>query len=67
MQRLTRYPLLLRQIVQYTTPDQDLEEVQRALGYVETIVSRINEGVRKREIKERLKEITEEVWISTEK
>lgn len=67
MQRLTRYPLLLKQIVQYTTAEQDLEEVKRALAYVETTVSDVNESVRQRENKDRLKELSDEVWISSDK
>lgn len=67
MQRITRYPLLLRQIVQYTAADQDLEDVKRALGMVEATVTDINEGVREQGNRRRLKELTEEVWISTEK
>lgn len=67
MQRITRYPLLLRQIAQYTTPDQDLEQVKRALDMVQTTVAYINEGVRERENRQRLRELSEEVWISTEK
>lgn len=63
VQRITRYPLLLRQIVQYTTQEQDLADVQRALQWAETTVSGINEVVRENETKQRLKDLSDDAWI----
>jgi hypothetical protein len=54
-------------VAHYTTPDQDLEEVQTALGLVEATVLSINENVRDRQNEERLKELSEEVWVSNGK
>lgn len=66
MQRITRYPLLLRQIAKYTTPDQDLDNVQRALTDAENTVARINEDVRESESSERLRVLSEDLWVGGE-
>ncbi|ORX36220.1 hypothetical protein BD324DRAFT_627945 [Kockovaella imperatae] len=66
MQRITRYPLLLKQIIHYTAPDQDLYPVQNALHIVENVVGTINENVREVEMHERLKELSEHLWIGGE-
>ncbi|KAL1409574.1 hypothetical protein Q8F55_003565 [Vanrija albida] len=66
MQRLTRYPLLLKQIAHYTQPDQDLEAVQRALASTERTVARINEDVREAESLDRLRVLSEDLWVGGE-
>ena len=66
MQRITRYPLLIRQILQYTSPDQDLPKVQNALSEVEGITAGINEGIRDVEGDERLRVLSEDLWIGGE-
>ena len=66
MQRITRYPLLIRQILQYTSPDQDLPQVQNALNEVEGITAGINEGIRDVEGDERLRVLSEDLWIGGE-
>ena len=66
MQRITRYPLLLKQIIHYTAADQDLVQVQHALHTVEGIVSMINEDVREAEGQERLHMLSEDLWIGGE-
>lgn len=66
MQRITRYPLLLRQIAQYTEPDQDLYAVQAALDRVESIVANINESIREVENHERLRVLSEDLWVGGE-
>lgn len=66
MQRITRYPLLLRQIAKYTNPDQDLSKVQTALTDAENTVARINEEVRDAESTERLRVLSEDLWVGGE-
>lgn len=66
MQRITRYPLLIRQILQYTSPDQDHLQVQNALNEVEGITAGINEGIRDVEGDERLRVLSEDLWIGGE-
>jgi hypothetical protein len=66
VQRITKYPLLLKQIAHYTEPDQDLHLVHRALGTVEGIVAGINEAVRLAEGEERLRVLSEDLWIGGE-
>ncbi|WVO21625.1 uncharacterized protein IAS62_002934 [Cryptococcus decagattii] len=67
MQRITRYPLLIKQIIAYTPYDSsDLTPLQSALHAVEGIVSRINESVREAEGQERLRVLSENLWIGGE-
>ena len=66
VQRITRYPLLLKQIIHYTDDDQDLPLLQDALITVENIVGRINESVRESESRERLRILSEDLWIGGE-
>lgn len=66
VQRITRYPLLLRQILQYTSPDQDFSAVQNALNEAENITAAINESIRDAEGDERLRLLSEDLWIGGE-
>lgn len=66
VQRITRYPLLLKQIIHYTDTDQDLSLLEQGLRTVETIVGRINESVRENESAERLRVLSEDLWIGGE-
>lgn len=66
MQRITRYPLLLRQIAHYTEPDQDLALVISALRTIESIVGNINESVREAENEDRLRVLSEDLWVGGE-
>lgn len=67
MQRITRYPLLIKQIIAYTPYDSsDLPPLQSVLHAVEGIVSRINESVREAEGQERLRVLSENLWIGGE-
>jgi len=66
VQRITRYPLLLRQILAYTSPDQDMATVQSALNEAEGIIGAINESVRDAEGDERLRVLSEDLWIGGE-
>ncbi|WWD16911.1 hypothetical protein CI109_101343 [Kwoniella shandongensis] len=70
MQRITRYPLLIKQIISYTDLDcdaaSDLPLVSSALRTVEGIVGQINESVREAEGEERLRVLSEDLWIGGE-
>ena len=66
VQRITRYPLLLKQIIHYTDADQDLSLLEQGLRTVETIVGQINESVRENESGERLRALSEDLWIGGE-
>ncbi|EMD34285.1 hypothetical protein CERSUDRAFT_117167 [Gelatoporia subvermispora B] len=63
MQRITRYPLLIKQIVHYTDPSDDRKQVERALKMAEKILEHINEAIREQEGRERLKVISQDLWI----
>jgi len=87
VQRLTRYPLLIRQILQYTDPPSttnitiqtttnanppaiqlpaDAEErksIAAALNAAEKILQHVNETIREQEGRERLGEISKDLWI----
>ena len=63
MQRITRYPLLIKQILQYTEPDQDRELTERALHTAERILNTINEAIREQEGRDRLKTLSQDLWI----
>ncbi|OAX41282.1 hypothetical protein K503DRAFT_712926 [Rhizopogon vinicolor AM-OR11-026] len=81
MQRLTRYPLLIRQILQYTDPPPttntnpptlslelpgDIDErrnINAALDAAEKILQHVNEAIREQEGRERLREISKDLWI----
>lgn len=68
MQRITRYPLLIRQILSYTPQDPESEfiAVQRSLEEVEGITAAVNESVRAAEGDERLRVLSEDLWIGGE-
>jgi hypothetical protein len=63
VQRITRYPLLIKQILQYTELDQDREPTERALHTAERILDTINEAIREREGRDRLKALSQDLWI----
>jgi RhoGEF domain len=63
VQRITRYPLLIKQILQYTEPDQDRELTERALHTAERILNTINEAIREQEGHDRLKALSQDLWI----
>jgi hypothetical protein len=63
VQRITRYPLLIKQILQYTEPDQDRDQTERALQTAERILSTINEAIREQEGRDRLKTLSQDLWI----
>jgi hypothetical protein len=63
MQRITKYPLLIRQILQRTNAESERENVQSALDIAERLLNRINETIREQEGTERLKSISKNLWI----
>ncbi|KAH8977407.1 hypothetical protein EDB86DRAFT_3237574 [Lactarius hatsudake] len=63
MQRITRYPLLIKQIMQYTEPDEDRTLTEHALRTAERILGDINEAVREQEGRERLKVLSQYLWL----
>jgi len=63
MQRITRYPLLIKQILHYTKPDQDKEQIERSLETAETLLGTINEHIREQEGQQRLEELANRLWI----
>lgn len=89
MQRLTRYPLLIRQILQYTDhssttntsiqtvtngqppgvsiqlpgDDEERKNISTALKAAQKILEHVNETIREQEGRERLGEISKDLWI----
>ncbi|EIN07872.1 hypothetical protein PUNSTDRAFT_103983 [Punctularia strigosozonata HHB-11173 SS5] len=63
MQRMTRYPLLLRQILHYTDSAQDQSDIESALQMAEGILTHINESIREQEGQETLRKISEHLWV----
>jgi actin cytoskeleton-regulatory complex protein PAN1 len=63
VQRITRYPLLIKQILQYTEPDQDKGLMERGLHTAERILENINEAIREQEGRDRLKVLSQDLWI----
>ncbi|BGO93264.1 hypothetical protein NBRC10512_000083 [Rhodotorula toruloides] len=62
MQRVTRYPLLVNQILRYTPADHpDHQPLERALQIAETTLDDINEAVRAHENQEKLAWLTDTV------
>jgi len=67
VQRVTRYPLLIGQIVKYTNEDHpDYEPLKRSQRTAEAILNTTNEAIRSRENKERLKVLSENLYIGSE-
>ncbi|EPZ31817.1 Intersectin-1 like protein [Rozella allomycis CSF55] len=59
MQRVTRYPLLLKQIIHYTQKDcLDHKELLEALFKSEELLKRVNEAAREKENLEKIKELS---------
>ncbi|KAF9650631.1 hypothetical protein BDM02DRAFT_1351141 [Thelephora ganbajun] len=63
MQRITRYPLLIKQILQYTEASQDRQDIELSLGVAESLLAHINESIREQEGYERLKTISQDLWV----
>jgi len=63
MQRITRYPLLIRQILHYTEATEDRKQIEHALEIAEKVLDHINETIREQEGRERLKAISKDLWV----
>ena len=82
VQRITRYPLLFKQvrtplgviycrraiddslqIIHYTEPGEDHHQVEAARETAEKVLEHINETIREQESRERLKEISKDLWV----
>ncbi|KAJ7621612.1 hypothetical protein DFH06DRAFT_1233083 [Mycena polygramma] len=63
MQRITRYPLLIKQILHYTEPGDEHKAIQKSITTSEKILDHINESIRDQEGRETLKRISQNLWI----
>ncbi|KAG9017136.1 hypothetical protein FRB90_001611 [Tulasnella sp. 427] len=63
MQRITRYPLLLRQILNYTQGETERQQLEWAITTTQRILDMINETIRENEGMERLAEISRDLYI----
>ncbi|KAJ7500362.1 hypothetical protein B0H11DRAFT_1908822 [Mycena galericulata] len=63
MQRITRYPLLIKQILHYTEPGDEANAIQKSIATSEKILDHINESIRDQEGRETLKRISQNLWI----
>ncbi|XP_076372509.1 dynamin associated protein 160 isoform X6 [Tachypleus tridentatus] len=62
MQRITKYPLLIKKIIDHTPKDHpDLVHLEEALVAAERLCSQVNEGVREKENSDRLEWIQKHV------
>ncbi|KAE8211871.1 hypothetical protein CF327_g4440 [Tilletia walkeri] len=67
MQRVTRYPLLLGQVLRYTSEDHpDYGPLSSALKRVEGVVMDINETIREREMREQLHALSAKIHVDSE-
>lgn len=67
MQRLTRYPLLLGQILRYTPEDHaDYTRVKAAKETSESILAKTNEAIRENEDATALSKLSENLWLGEE-
>ncbi|EKM83232.1 hypothetical protein AGABI1DRAFT_118549 [Agaricus bisporus var. burnettii JB137-S8] len=63
MQRITRYPLLIKQILHYTEGDEEERAIRKSREVAEKILDHINETIREQEGREKLKSVSETLWI----
>jgi hypothetical protein len=63
VQRITRYPLLIRQILNYTQHGPDRKRIEMSLESSEILLEAINESIREQEGQERLKELSKNLWV----
>ncbi|KAF8874204.1 hypothetical protein CPB84DRAFT_1967046 [Gymnopilus junonius] len=63
MQRVTRYPLLIKQIVHYTEVGDEYDAIKTSCDMAEKILDHINETIREQEGYETLKRISQDLWI----
>ncbi|KAH7105277.1 Dbl homology domain-containing protein [Auriculariales sp. MPI-PUGE-AT-0066] len=63
MQRITRYPLLIKQIIAYTEPGNERLMLESSLRNAEEILESINESIREQENDQRLEALSKNLWI----
>ncbi|CAK5279140.1 unnamed protein product [Mycena citricolor] len=63
MQRITRYPLLIKQILHFTEAGDEHRAVHQSLNAAERILRRINESIRQLEGRETLARVSQTLWI----
>jgi hypothetical protein len=63
VQRITRYPLLIKQIWQYTDVGKEQEAIFNAREMAESLLDHINETIREQENQETLREVSQNLWI----
>jgi len=63
MQRITRYPLLIRQILGQTHHQPEHKQLEGSIAEVERVLESINESIREQEGHDRLRQISQGLWI----
>ncbi|KAF9481352.1 hypothetical protein BDN70DRAFT_912316 [Pholiota conissans] len=63
MQRVTRYPLLIKQIEKYTEVGEEYEAIKTSHDMAEKLLEHINETIRQQEGHETLRTISQNLWI----
>jgi hypothetical protein len=63
VQRITRYPLLIKQILQYTDAGEEQEAIFNARKMAESLLDQINETIREQENQETLRQMSQNLWI----
>jgi len=63
VQRITRYPLLVKQIIAYTEPGKERLLLESAVRNAEEILESINESIREQENEQRLDVLSRSLWI----
>ncbi|THH02546.1 hypothetical protein EW145_g6732 [Phellinidium pouzarii] len=63
MQRITRYPLLIRQVLNHTEVEIDRKGINSALESVERVLNYINEAIREQEGRVRLEAVSKTLYI----
>jgi len=63
VQRITRYPLLVKQIIAYTEPGKERLLLESAVRNAEEILESINESIREQENEQRLDILSRSLWI----
>ena len=63
VQRITRYPLLIRQVLHYTENETDRPPIEQALQSVERVLNLINEAIREQEGRARLEAVSKNLYV----
>ncbi|KAF8638846.1 hypothetical protein AX17_001904 [Amanita inopinata Kibby_2008] len=65
MQRITKYPLLIKQIQHYTEAEEEQADIAKSLYTAESLLDRINETIRDQEGREKLRLVSRNLWIGS--